>query len=211
MNCEIVKDLIPLYIDGCCSKESEKAVKEHLENCNCCKQFFLDMNAPTQMIETEKAPKITFNKINDWKASVLQSVLMFLSFFLITIGVAAEAGTGYSNMVNGIYAINLVVPATGFMLSLANWYFVRVYKSRKVFSNSSLAATAFITLCAYAWVCFHYELNIAELFAVNSLYEFLDVMQGVSFLSGFGFLLTGVFCILSKVLSDKYAKMLGKE
>ena len=28
MNCNIVKDLIPLYIDGCCSEESEKVVEE---------------------------------------------------------------------------------------------------------------------------------------------------------------------------------------
>lgn len=30
MNCDIVKDLIPLYIDGCCSEESKIAVKEHM-------------------------------------------------------------------------------------------------------------------------------------------------------------------------------------
>ncbi len=211
MNCDVIKDLIPLYIDGCCSEESEKKVKEHLESCNSCKQFFLDMSAPTDIIETEKAPKITFNKINDWKASVLQSGLLFLSFFLITVGVGLEAGTNYDHLFNGVYAINLVIPSTGFMLSLANWYFVRVYKSRKVFSNCSLLVTAFITLCAYGWACFHYESDLVNLFSVGSLYEFFDVMQGVLFFCGAGFLLTGVFCVLSKILSDKYAKMLGKE
>lgn len=211
MNCDVVKDLIPLYIDRCCSEESERQIKEHLEICNSCKQFFLDMSAPTEIIKTENAPEITFRKINDWKASVLQSALLFLSFFLITIGVALEAGVGNYNMFNGVYAINLVIPSTGFMLSLANWYFVRVYKNRKVFSTCSLLATFFITLCAYVWSCFHYKLNLIDLFNVNSLYEFFDVMQGVAFLGGFGFLLTFVFCILSKVLSDRYAKMLGKE
>ena len=38
MNCEIIKDLIPLYIDGCCSKESERAVEEHLSVCSECKK-----------------------------------------------------------------------------------------------------------------------------------------------------------------------------
>ena len=74
MNCNIVKDLIPLYIDGCCSEESKKIVKEHIESCDACKTILADMNAPTDVTVISAAPK-TFNKLNDWKASVLQSVL----------------------------------------------------------------------------------------------------------------------------------------
>lgn len=136
MNCNIVKDLIPLYIDGCCSKESERVVEEHLKDCSECKKLFEEMKEPTDIIVTSESPK-AFSRINDWKASVLQSVLLFISFGLITIGVACESATTYDDLRNGFFAINLVVPATGFMLSLANWYFVRIYKNRKSFSNCS--------------------------------------------------------------------------
>lgn len=37
------------------------------------------------------------------------------------------------------------------------------------------------------------------------------MIQGVLFAGGIGILLTVTFCVLSKVLSDKYAEMLGKE
>ncbi|MBQ8028037.1 MAG: zf-HC2 domain-containing protein, partial [Clostridia bacterium] len=47
MNCNIVKDLIPLYIDGCCSEESERVVEEHLEDCSECKKLFEEMKEPT--------------------------------------------------------------------------------------------------------------------------------------------------------------------
>ena len=193
MNCNLVKDLIPLYIDGCCSVESKKIVEEHIKSCSACQQIIDDMTSLSDVVTSKKAPK-KMSRINDWKASVLQSVLLFLSFALITIGVALEAKTPLGLM-NGFWASNLVIPATGFMLSLANWYFVKLYKNRKRFSDVSLFVTLLITVCGYVWGVFHYD--------------FFDL----SFLKlgGIGILLTAVFCVLSKVLSNRYAVMLGKE
>lgn len=199
MNCNVVKDLIPLYIDGCCSKESEKIVKEHIESCDVCKRLLESMNTSSDMISVSKAP-VVLSKINDWKASVLQSVLLFLSFAMVTIGVVLEAKTPSGSM-NGFWALNLIIPATGFMLSLANWYFVRLYKNRKRFSNCSLLATLGITICAYVWGGIHYETNFSELFAQ---WNFIK-------LNGIGISIVVFFCILSKTLSNQYAKMLGKE
>ncbi len=203
MECNVVKDLIPLYIDGCCSEESEKIVKEHLEHCDSCKKLLAGMQAPSDMVSVSQAPT-KMRKLNDWKASVMQSVLLFLSFAIITIGVALEARTP-SGLLNSFWAINLVIPATGFMLSLANWYFVKLYKNRKSFSNYSLLATLGITTCAYIWAEFHYAINPLELLFKSNFTGFFDIARGM------GILLTVVFCILSKILSNQYAKMLGKE
>lgn len=209
MNCNVIQDLIPLYVDGCCSEESEKAVEEHLKKCDTCQKLVDDMKAPAEVTETAKAPK-TFRKLNDWKASILQSVLLFFSFALITVGVALEAATP-SGFFNGLWAVNLVIPATGFMLSLANWYFLRVYKSRKAFSTCSMLATLGITLAAYVWSGFHYGLDIFSLFAKNSFADALEMLQALLSLGGIGILLTAVFCLLSKLLSHQFAKMMGKE
>lgn len=215
MNCDVVKDLIPLCIDGCCSEESEKIVKEHIESCDACRQLFedmcasSDMNAASDMISGSEAP-VRMRKINDWKASVLQSVLLFLMFALITTGVALEAETPVG-MTNGFWALNLVIPATGFMLSLANWYFVRLYKNRKIFSNCSFLATLGITAGAYIWAGMHYEMDLFELFSERNLTGFFDATQEGLFLNGIGILVAVVLCILSKALSNQYAKMLGKE
>lgn len=208
MNCEIVEDLIPLYIDGCCSEESRKIVTEHTQHCAGCRKLLEEMKTPSDVFVVSKAPD-KLRKIHDWTASVLQSVLLFLSFALITVGVAVEASIP-SGFTNGLFAMNLVVPATGFMLSLANWYFVRVYKSRKRFSNFSLLATLGITLCAYIWTVFHYEMHL-YLFARESISSFLDGLRAILYLNKNGLILTVVFCALSKLLSNQYAKMLGKE
>lgn len=209
MDCNVIKDLIPLYIDGCCSEESRKIVREHIASCDACQKLLDDMNAPPDMVPVSTVP-IVMRKLSDWKASVMQSVLLFLSFAIITVGVALEARTP-SGLMNGYWAVSLVIPATGFLLSLANWYFVRLYKNRKSFSNCSFLATLGITLCAYIWAGFHYEINFFELFAACSFIEILDVTQGILLLNGIGILLTVVFCVLSKTLSNQYAKMLGKE
>lgn len=209
MECNVVKDLIPLYIDNCCSEESAKIVKEHIENCPGCKELYKNMNTSSNVTSVVSAPK-QLRKINDWKASVLQSVLLFVSFAIITIGVALEAATP-SGLMNGYWALSLVIPATGFLLSLTNWYFIKFYKSRKIFSNCSSIATLSITVCAYIWVAFHYEWNFAELFSGISFLDFVDMLHGLAFFWGIGIVLTIVSCVLSKLLSSKYAAMLGKE
>ncbi len=209
MDCNIVKDLIPLYIDGCCSEESKKVVEAHIENCCECKALLEDMRSPSQVVMATEAPK-TYYRLKDWKASVLQAALLFASFALITLGVALEAYTA-SGLMNGFWAVNLIIPATGFMLSLANWYFVSVYKTRKLFSNCSLMATLVFTICAYAWSAFHYEVNVFALFAGHSFREVLETLYALFLFGGIGILLMVVLCSLSKVLSNQYAKMLGKE
>lgn len=222
MDCNVVKDLIPLYIDGCCSEESGRIVKEHIESCDECKKLLEDMSAPSDMNPVSEAPA-ALRKINYWKASVLQSVLLFLSFAVITVGVALEAKLPSDGWINGMWAFNFVVPATGFMLSLANWYFVRLYKNRKIFSYCSILATLVITIGAYIWTCAHYKMNLFGLFGLFAgcnIKDFIGLFAGCNLIDSFyillflnihGIALTILFCILSKLLSNRYAKMLGKE
>lgn len=43
MRCEIIKDLLPSYLDDLCSEESKKAVEEHLEQCSACQNTLSGM------------------------------------------------------------------------------------------------------------------------------------------------------------------------
>ena len=206
MDCNVIKDLIPLYIDGCCSEESAQLVREHITSCDACRKMFEEMQVPSDLAAVPKAPA-AMTRLNDWKASVLQSVLLFISFALVAFGVALEARTP-AGPTNGFWTLNLIVPATGFMLSLANWYFVRLYRSRRSFTNCSVAATMGVTVCAYLWAWFHYGVNP---FGPAAAQNAADQLIGSPILAGLGIILTAAFCILSKVLSCRYAGMLGKE
>ncbi|MBQ8210751.1 MAG: zf-HC2 domain-containing protein [Clostridia bacterium] len=208
MECNIIKDLIPLYIDNCCSEESAEIVKKHIDYCPKCKGMYENMRTPSDIVHTVSAPT-KLNRINDWRASVLQSVLLFISFAIITAGVALEAAspTGFTN---GYWAVSLVIPATGFLLSLANWYFIRIYKSKKNFSDCSFFTTLVITLLSYIWAGFHYEWDVFDFTKINFTDSLEIIVLSVRFF-WIGLLLTIIFCTLSKILSNKYAKMLGKE
>ena len=43
MKCEIIRDLIPLYIDGLTSKESNQEIEKHLKNCEECQKYYQEM------------------------------------------------------------------------------------------------------------------------------------------------------------------------
>lgn len=54
--CDIIQDLLPLYLDGVCSEKSKKAVEEHLAECSDCKDFFAAMREADKIeIDTHSA------------------------------------------------------------------------------------------------------------------------------------------------------------
>ncbi|MFR7637854.1 MAG: zf-HC2 domain-containing protein [Lachnospiraceae bacterium] len=54
VTCSIVEDLLPLYMDGCCSKDSQQAVVEHMKTCEKCRETYrhLQSDLPTIANET---------------------------------------------------------------------------------------------------------------------------------------------------------------
>lgn len=46
VTCDIVRDLLPLYHDGVCSRDSAAAVAEHLETCEACRRELAGMDEP---------------------------------------------------------------------------------------------------------------------------------------------------------------------
>lgn len=44
MKCDIVKDLLPLYIEGLTSKDSNEEIEQHLESCEECRTFYQEMS-----------------------------------------------------------------------------------------------------------------------------------------------------------------------
>lgn len=195
MNCKVIGDLLPLYIDECCSDETKTLVESHVDSCPRCKATLGQMR---QEIGTQAAPKEARKKQNPialWKASILQMSLFFLSFLAMAWGVSWEAQIP-AGLNNGLFAMNLVVPVTAFMLSLANWFFIQQYRSKKQFCCWSCVLHLAIYAVAFVWGCSHYGLTISYF----SLY-----------IPGTGAILTVFLGIVMWGLSNTYAKLLGKE
>ena len=189
MDCNVIMDLLPLYADDCCSDQSRRIVEEHIGNCKMCKKAFDSMSKEVLGESCEISVPAKISKISQFKASLIQSVALFVSFALIILGVTFESKTP-SGLSNGNWAYMIIVPATAFMMSLINWYFVRFYRNAKVFSWFSALFTFGFSTAGFAWAVMNYgEVSLWSI--------------------GGGFVAL-VFCVLSKVLSWVYAKVLGK-
>lgn len=193
MECNVIQDLLPLYIDDCCTEESRRLVKSHMDGCTKCRDAYHTMRTTLAEKETVKAPHMKMQKISTWKASLVQSLVMFFSFALVAFGVTLEGATP-AGAQNGLWAIALIIPATANLLSLINWYFIRDYRSRKTFSDCSAILTFGLILAGFGWAYVHYSGDILWF----------------SPLAIFGVIFSAVLVLMSKVLSNRYALLLGR-
>lgn len=90
--CEIVQDLIPLYVDGACSEASAEMIKEHLANCAHCREIYQQMNSNVSeaVLKEEKDGVIERHEKAEKKKirrriilfSVLSVILCFVIIFI---------------------------------------------------------------------------------------------------------------------------------
>ena len=50
LDCGIIKDLLPLYVDNVCSEESKTIIEEHIADCPICE---------TELVKLQNSPEIT--------------------------------------------------------------------------------------------------------------------------------------------------------
>ena len=88
MDCNIIKDLIPLYKEGISSKESKELVEEHIKTCKSCRDYYQSLNddevTNTEPLEfviqsIEKNKKNRSRMIGSLVFSVLLIVFSFLT------------------------------------------------------------------------------------------------------------------------------------
>ncbi len=192
MNCKVIQDLLPLYVDGCCSEESAELVQEHLNVCPLCKRIKWEMESHTKEDYIRLPAEKPCRRVQLWKASLLQAIQQFVAFGALVGTVALEAATAAGSK-NGFWAVLLMVPFTAFLLSQVNWYFVRSYRCQKAFSVGSALSCFGFSVLGYSWALLHYG----------------TACLGWSFLAGVA--LTAMLSIVCYVTSSVYAGFLGKE
>ncbi len=83
--CEIIVDMMPVYVEGICSDESRKMIDEHLKSCSSCSKLCSDI--PSMNLEKKQdtpGEAETFKKINrkfrlsKWKIRILGTILVLL-------------------------------------------------------------------------------------------------------------------------------------
>ena len=73
--CEVVRDLLPLYVDGMVSDVSKKSIDTHLGHCTECNEIYHDM---ASHLETETPP----SEVSDIKRFLKKTKKMYLIYGL---------------------------------------------------------------------------------------------------------------------------------
>ncbi|MEG2329876.1 DUF4825 domain-containing protein [Anaerorhabdus sp.] len=84
--CSIIREILPNYVDNCCEEEASILVKEHLDECDECRQIYTEMIRP---IKHAKDTNIDYLKRVKQKnrrkilISISIVILLFASFLLL--------------------------------------------------------------------------------------------------------------------------------
>ena len=97
MKCEIIRDLLPSYVDGLTSAESNQEIEAHIEACEACRRVLEQMQEEVQAKEEKEGRKI--NPFRKFNRRMRRAVAMAV---VICIGVG---GFGYKAFARG-FAIN---------------------------------------------------------------------------------------------------------
>ncbi|MDE7254361.1 MAG: zf-HC2 domain-containing protein [Acetatifactor sp.] len=78
IECGIVRDLLPLYAEQITSEASNKAVEEHLKECEQCSKAYQEMKMPELQIQYDKTPAESFHKYikkRKWRLGAIVAVI----------------------------------------------------------------------------------------------------------------------------------------
>lgn len=94
LDCEIVRDLLPLYYDGVVSEETSAAIREHLDYCSVCRKEYDDLSADLLIEVSEPSTK---NKFMDMMRHQKRKHLL-ITVFAIIIGCALLVAAYFGQM-----------------------------------------------------------------------------------------------------------------
>ncbi|MEZ7172655.1 zf-HC2 domain-containing protein [Sporosarcina sp. OR05] len=100
MKCNVVKDLLPSYVDGICSDDTVEIVEEHLHNCDECKTQLTMMQTDyvEPIPEQVKNAIKPFKKVNK-KRRIQVITTTVLTFILTVIGALLIQDVGVVNQI----------------------------------------------------------------------------------------------------------------
>lgn len=117
VSCNIVYDLLPLYVDKSCTSDTSKLVEEHLQECEECRKKHEDMSI--EIISTDavnaykeegfKVRKI-FKKIKKWWILSLICILLLIPVTLLSINQHSGDGISFTNL-SDIYYVHSMLAA----------------------------------------------------------------------------------------------------
>lgn len=98
MKCNLVRDLLPLYLEELCEEETQKQIKDHLDGCEECRQLWKDMGSPVErMIEEVENEVVSIEPMKKYQKKIKRKnrmLVLVVVLAVIVIGVLAYLSYG---------------------------------------------------------------------------------------------------------------------
>lgn len=171
--CEIVKDLLPLYVDGMVSDVSKKSIEEHLEHCKDCTEMYQNMDfgleeekQPSEALDVQKFLKKT-------KKMYFLYGLGGLSFIAILVcmivDLALNKGVTWS-----FIATSAVIFANALMYTLL------VCKENKGYITMSVVSVGTIVLLSVIQISRYYFMNMGTVWIFRYGFPIMLLWLGIT-------------------------------
>lgn len=95
--CNVIQDLLPLYLDGVCSEESKTIVEQHLSECPACKDYYAAMREDSEIIITPPNADREIQKAASFqsvKKKLFRKQILIVAASLVLLAVIAFAVIG---------------------------------------------------------------------------------------------------------------------
>ncbi|MCI8386908.1 MAG: zf-HC2 domain-containing protein [Clostridiales bacterium] len=166
LDCDVVRDLMPLYIDKVCSESSTSLVREHLNCCDECRGLYAAMSASIDKPERERVnDAAAFKRLMKLIAGIAAAALMM--------GICIAVNLSGAWMGGPAGAVNLFA-TIGYIIFFAS--FSIITRRSKIFSRISFLL-ALLTLVS-SLLCFSVRIG-AEFMTVPSV--ILSIFSSVPF------------------------------
>lgn len=159
--CEIVRDLLPLYFDNLCSESTKKYVEEHIEQCEECRNMVVAINEDKEeTVESINIPdEATILNKTSWtinKKAIICSVgiTVIILYWLVYFWQIELANYGiykyFSYSVHEAYSIGYIVVPTITAIWLIT-VIIKTIKTKCLKKNSVLCTVLSILLFLQVW------------------------------------------------------------
>lgn len=154
IECYIIQDLLPLYIDHACSEQTAEDIKKHLQSCEKCKKLYEEMSSDicVNLHTPEFNSQTLFYHAKKSVLGIILALAMVISCFAINAGGAWMGGkASLSNLViTALYVIFWSVFST-----ISRKYEPLIKISLVVSAASFISSTAGLIARGFGiWICF---------------------------------------------------------
>ncbi len=92
MKCSIIRDLLPQYALGKCSKVTEEVVTQHLKNCQSCNRLYTEMQVGLGLEEFVLKDQLKQNSLEDkdfWREYygkfLKKGIMIFIVIYIVAL------------------------------------------------------------------------------------------------------------------------------